>query len=218
MSKERSEAEKILSEYGRRLYDSHVSYFTDNSEPDQGITYRPVRARSARRIARRALILCAAMIFVLSLTVVVCSAMGLQIFNYQFDFKDGFIVITSHDDADGTHYYKPAYIVDGYEHEDTLTVGDMVIYSYVNQSTGEEYTIEEGTNKDAIIYIDNESYDTAKESYGGYEIVVHRSKTEPLIMVFMEKELTCISIAGDLSMDQIYSIIDSFVIDKDITK
>ena len=116
MSKHIAEAEKILAEYGRRMFESHARYF-DSNEIDNSecvVTYTHVSPRSSKRILKRALILCATMILIMSLTVVVCSALGLQIFNYKFDFRDGYIVITNLDEENGSYYYKPEYIADNY--------------------------------------------------------------------------------------------------------
>ena len=93
---------------------------------------------------------------------------------------------------------------------------DIVIYTYTDKETGLEYTIDESHTKESIVYIDNEGYDNYKEIYGEYELVVYRDQTSPRIIVYMEKEGTFIAINGQLSIDQIHSIIDSFVIDDSI--
>lgn len=83
MLKEKTEKEKILSQYGQRMFDSHVRYFSDADNANKEYTYAPMRVTSLRRSAKRALILCATLILAMSLAVVVCSALGLQIFNYK---------------------------------------------------------------------------------------------------------------------------------------
>ena len=216
MSKEKAEAERILTEYGRRMFDSHARYFSSADEISQTETYVPVRPRSTQRIAKRALILCATMILIMSLAIVAASALGLQIFNYKFDVKDGFIVITNLNEESGSYFYQPEYTADGYSYKDTLSIGDIVIYTYTDKETGLEYTIDESRTKESIVYIDNEGYDNYKEIYGEYELVVYRDQTSPRIIVYMEKEGTFIAINGQLSIDQIHSIIDSFVIDDSI--
>ncbi|MBQ3185419.1 MAG: DUF4367 domain-containing protein, partial [Firmicutes bacterium] len=151
----------------------------------------------------------------MSLTVVVCSALGLQIFNYQFDIKDGFIVITSLDEENGTCFYRPEYIADHYSYSDTVNLNDSILfYTYTNDDNGMEYTIEESISKDGIVYADNEGYDISKEAYGEYELIVFRDQTSPLIVVYMEKNGTYIAITGQLSMEEIHSIIDSLVVDE----
>ena len=215
MSKHTAEAEKILAEYGRRMFESHVRYF-DSNEVDNSekvVTYAHVRPRSSKRILNRALILCATMILIMSLTVVVCSALGLQIFNYKFDFRDGYIVITNIDEENGSYYYKPEYIADNYAYKDTLLLGEILIYTYTDDA-GKEYTIRENKTKNGIVYLDNEGYDTFKETYSEYELVVYRDQNSPRMIVYMEKNGTYIAITGELSMDQIHSIIDSLTIDK----
>ena len=217
MSKETAEAERILTEYGRLMFDSHARYFSSDVDVIQAKAYAPVRARSTKHIGKRALILCAAMILVMSLTVVVCSALGLQIFNYKFDIKDGFIVITNLDEENGTCYYRPEYIADHYSYSDTVNLNDSIVfYTYTNDDGGREYTIEESISKDSIVYADNEGYDISKEIYGEYELIVFRDQTSPLIVVYMEKNGTYIAITGQLSMEEIHLIIDSLVVDDSI--
>ena len=217
MSKETAEAERILTEYGRLMFDSHARYFSSDVDVIQAKAYAPVRARSTKHIGKRALILCAAMILVMSLTVVVCSALGLQIFNYKFDIKDGFIVITNLDEENGTCYYRPEYIADHYSYSDTVNLNDSIVfYTYTNDDNGLEYTIEESISKDGIVYADNEGYDISKEIYGEYELIVFRDQTSPLIVVYMEKNGTYIAITGQLSMEESHLIIDSLVVDDSI--
>ena len=217
MSKETAEAERILTEYGRLMFDSHARYFSCDVDVIQAKAYAPIRARSTKHIGKRALILCATMILVMSLTVVVCSALGLQIFNYKFDIKDGFIVITNLDEENGTCYYRPEYIADHYSYSDTVNLNDSIVfYTYTNDDNGLEYTIEESISKDGIVYADNEGYDISKEIYGEYELIVFRDQTSPLIVVYMEKNGTYIAITGQLSMEEIHLIIDSLVVDDSI--
>ena len=217
MSKETSEAERILTEYGRLMFDSHARYFSSDVDIIQAKAYAPIRARSTKHIGKRALILCATMILVMSLTVVVCSALGLQIFNYKFDIKDGFIVITSLDEENGTCFYRPEYIAAHYSYSDTVNLNDSIVfYTYTNDDNGLEYTIEESISKDSIVYADNDGFDINKETYGEYELIVFRDQTSPLIVVYMEKNGTYIAITGQLSMEQIHSIIDSLVVDESI--
>ena len=217
MSKETAEAERILTEYGRLMFDSHARYFSSDVDVIQAKSYAPVRVRSTKHIEKRALILCATMILVMSLTVVVCSALGLQIFNYKFDIKDGFIVITNLDEENGTCYYRPEYIADHYSYSDTVNLNDSIVfYTYTNDDNGLEYTIEESISKDGIVYADNEGYDISKEIYGEYELIVFRDQTSPLIVVYMEKNGTYIAITGQLSMEEIHLIIDSLVVDDSI--
>ena len=217
MSKETAEAERILTEYGRLMFDSHARYFSSDVDVIQAKSYAPVRVRSTKHIEKRALILCATMILVMSLAVVVCSALGLQIFNYKFDIKDGFIVITSLDEENGTCFYRPEYIADHYSYSDTVNLNDsFVFYTYTNDDNSLEYTIEESISKDGIVYADNEGYDISKEIYGEYELIVFREQTSPLIVVYMEKNGTYIAITGQISMEEIHLIIDSLVVDDSI--
>ena len=216
MSKEKAEAERILSEYGRRMFDSHARYFSSDDEVSQTETYVHVHPRSTRRVAKKAIILCATMILIMSLAVVTAAALGLQIFNYKFDIKDGFIVITNLNEDSGSYFYKPEYTPDGYSYTDTLSIGDVVIYTYTDNETALEYTIDESQTKESIVYLDNDGYDYSKEIHGEYELIVYRDQASPRIIVYMEKNGTFISITGQLSMDQIHQIIDSLVIDNSI--
>ena len=75
---------------------------------------------------------------------------------------------------------------------------------------------QQSISKDSIVYADNEGFDISKESYGEYELIVFRDQTSPLIVVYMEKNGTYIAITGQLSMEQIHSIIDSLVVDESI--
>ena len=167
-----------------------------------------------KRTAKRALILCAILILVMSLALAVCSALGLQIFNYKFDIKDGFIVITDLDDDDGNNFYRPEYIATGYAFKEVVPLGETTrYYIYENENNELEYTIEEGIDNDDVIYIDNDNYDVKKEVYSGYELIVYDDQTSPRIIVYLEKNGTYIAINGSLSMDEIHYIIDSFVVD-----
>lgn len=214
MSRYQTEASQILSEYGRRMYDSHVRYFSNSNKSSANYAYKPVRVRSVRRSIKRALILCAVLILVMSLALAVCSALGLQIFNYKFDIKDGFTVITNLSEEDGNHFYRPKYVAKGYVFKEVVPLGESTrYYIYENENDELEYTIEESINKDAVIYIDNENYDVQKEVYSGYELIVYDDQTSPRIILYMEKNGTYIAINGSLSIEEIHSIIDSFVVD-----
>lgn len=163
MSKYQIEAVQILSEYGRRMYDSHVIFFSGGNTSSSNYKYRPARIKSMQRTVKRALILCAILILVMSLALAVCSALGIQIFNYKFDIKDGFIVITNLDDEDGTHFYRPECVAMGYKFKEVVPLGESTrYYIYENENNELEYTIEEGISKDDVIYIDNENYDVQK--------------------------------------------------------
>ena len=72
------------------------------------------------------------------------------------------------------------------------------------------------SSKEHILGTDNEGYDISKEIYGEYELIVFREQTSPLIVVYMEKNGTYIAITGQLSMEEIHSIIDSLVVDDSI--
>ena len=192
MSKEQVEANRILSEYGRRMYDSHVRYFSGGYTASSNNIYRPARIKSMKRTAKRALILCAILILVMSLALAVCSALGLQIFNYKFDIKDGFIVITDLDDEDGNHFYRPEYIVPGYAFKEVVPLGDTTRY---------------------YIY-ENQNNEVHKEVYSGYELLVYDDQNSPRIIVYMEKNGTYIAMTGQLSMEEIHSIIESLVVDE----
>ena len=214
MSNKQIEAKRILSEYGRRMYDSRIRFFSVDNKASANNTYRSVRIKSSSHTVKRALILCAVLILVMSLTLAVCSALGLQVFNYKFDIKDGFIVITNIDDEDGAHFYRPKYVANGYVFKEVVPLGDSTrYYVYANKNNELEYTIEERTNKDDVIYIDNENYDVQKEVYSGYELIVYDDQTSSRIIVYMEKNGTYIAINGSLSIEEIHSIIDSFVVD-----
>lgn len=215
MPKEQIEATRILSEYGRRMYNSHIRFFSAGNTASANNIYRPARIKTFRSTVKRVLILCAVLILVMSLTLAVCSALGLQIFNFKFDIKDGFIVITNLDDEDGTHFYRPEYVAKGYEFKEVVLLGESTrYYIYENENNELEYTIEEGISKDDIIYIDNEDYDVHKEVYSGYELHVYTDRNSPRIIVYMEKNGTYIAINGPLTLEEIHSIIDSFVVDK----
>lgn len=214
MAKEVIEAEKILSEYGRRMYEAHITYFDvgNNSIPRED--YVPARKRSRRRSLRLSLILCAVLLLVLSLTITVCSALGLHLFNFKFDLKDGFIVITRTDNESGAHFYKPTYIADNYSFSETVELDDSErSYIYVDKDSNLDYVISESKDSDSTIYIDDEDYEKHKEYYNSYELVVFNDRTTSLLVVRLEIDNTYISISGHLTIDQIHSIIDSFEID-----
>ena len=214
MSRDKAESERILSEYGRRMFESHVDYFDVTDSYPAERQFISGRLNSVRRITKRALILCATLILVMSLAIGVCCALGLQIFNYKFDINDGFIVITRIDDEDGSHFYKPTYIADGYSFSEVESLDNTRrYYIYKDDANNLEYTISESTDSSEVIFIDNENYEQANEVYGSYELVVFEDRFSSLVVVYMEKEKTYISIGGHLTLDQIHSIIDSFEID-----
>ena len=214
MLKEKSEAEKILSQYGQRMFDSHVRYFSDADNANKEYTYTPMRVTSMRRSAKCALILCATLILAMSLAVVVCSALGLQIFNYKFDFQDGFIIITNLNEEPGINYYKPEYIVKDYHLKEIVPLGESSrYYVYVSNTGEQEYIIEESTSKDAIVYIDSEGYDVQNEIYGGHDLIIYCDQTSQKTITYLEKDGTFIAISGMLSVDEIHCIIDSLTLD-----
>ena len=213
--KDRAKPEQILKEYGRRMYNSHVQYFGKNQSSTDNSAYKPTRVKPSRFNVRRALILCATLILAMSLTAIVCSALGLQIFNYRFDFKNGFIVLTNLNDEKGSHFYKPKYIIDNYKLKEVIPLGEETrYYIYANEDAGLEYVIEESTSKDAIVYIDNDNYDVQKETYAGCELLVYRDRTNSRIIAYVEKDDTFMAISGFIELDDILLIIDSLTIDK----
>ena len=215
MQKDKAKAEQILKEYGQRMYDSHVRYFDVNLSSADKSAYKTTRVKPPRFNVRRALILCATLILAMALTAIVCSAMGLEIFNYKIEFKNGFIVLTNLNEDVGSHFYKPKHIIKNYKFKEVISLGEETrYYTYVNEGANLEYIIEENTSKDGLIYIDNENCDVRKETYGGYDIQIHSDRSSPYIIAYFQKEDTFIAISGYIELDDILSIIDSLVIDK----
>lgn len=211
MSSSRRESSKILKEYGKRLFEAHASYF--NAEEQQSSS-TPIFARSSRRIARRALVLCAVLILVMALAVVICSAFGIQLFNYRFDYRDGHIIITSLEAENGQHFYIPDYVVSGYTFDDVVESAEATrFYVFISEDGKSSYIVEEGFDNKTVIYADNDGYDESTIIYKEYELKVFKDKSSSFINVYLEKGGTFISIQGDLSIEQIYTIIDGLIVD-----
>lgn len=211
MSSSRREANKILKEYGKRLFEAHSSYF--NAEEQQSSSI-PVYARSSRRIVRRALLLCAVLILVMALAVGICSAFGIQLFNYRFDYRDGHVIITRLEAENGQHFYIPDYVVPGYTSDGVFESGSVTrFYVFTSEDGKSSYIVEEGFDNKTVIFADNDDYDENTIIYKEYELKVFKDKSSPFINVYLEKGGTFISIQGDLSIEQIYTIIDSLVVD-----
>ena len=220
MTKGKEEAEKILTEYGRKMFDSHARYFSADNDTFGEHVYTYVSKGVIRRTAKHTLILCAALILLMSLTVVVSSALGFQLFDYNFNVKDGFTILTKKNEEEGSHFYKPQYTVPGYSFKEAFFTGDSIItYRYTNDadelSPEAEYSIDESTDKQSKVYIDNDGCDESKEMHREYELLIHDYRDSELIAVYFEKDGTFITITGNLSIEEVHSIIDSFVIDED---
>ena len=214
-NRELTEAEQLLTAYGRRMYESRANYFDAANYPSVKKEFFPVRRKPLRNTAKRIMILCATLLLVMALAVIACSALGLQIFNYNFDIKDGFIVITRIDDDTGSHFYKPEYTVDNYSLVETVNLdATRRYYIYEDKNRNLDYTVSESTSSQELLFIDNEHYKQETEIYNSYELVLFKDLNSPLLVVYMEKDNTYISISGHLTLEQIHSIIDSFTIDK----
>lgn len=211
MPSSRREANRILREYGKRLFEAHANYF--NSEAMYS-SYAHVHAKSSRRIAKRALTLCAVLILIMALAVAVCSAFGIHLFNYKFDYRDGHIIITSTEEKSGNHFYVPNYTVPGYTSDGIVESGESTrFYSFTSEDSKSSYVIEEGFDRKTILYVDNDGYDESTIIYQEYELKVFKDQSDPFINVYLEKDGTFISIQGNISLEEVYSIIDSLVVD-----
>jgi len=200
-------ANRILKEYGKRMFEAHSDYFKVEQNHS---SFTPVHARCSRRTAKRALVLCAVLILVFAVAVAVCSALGVNLFNFRFDYRDGYIVITGNEEDSGQCFYTPEYVVPGYTLNDVVTLGDNNrFYEFTSEDGKSSYIIEEGISNNTIRYVDNEGYDESTVLYGDYELKVFQEQSGPNIIVYLEKNGTYISIHGDLSLDQVYSIIDN---------
>lgn len=212
MSSSRREANRILKEYGKKLFEAHADYF---SSEEMHSSFSHVHAKPSRRIARRALILCAVLILVMALAVAVCSAFGIHLFNYKFDYRDGHIVITSIEEKNGNHFYYPNYTVPGYTPDGIVELGESTrFYSFTSEDGESSYVIEEGFDNKTVLYVDNDGYDESTIIYHEYELKVFMDQSDSFINVYLEKNGTFISIQGSISLEEVYSIIDSLVVDK----
>lgn len=211
MSSSIREANRILKEYGKRLFEAHADYF-NSEEMHPSSAY--IHAKPPRRIARRALILCAVLILVMALAVAVCSAFGIHLFNYRFDYRDGHIIITSIEEKSGNYFYVPNYTVPGYTSDGIVESGESTrFYSFISEDGKSSYLIEEGFDRNTILYVDNDGYDESTIIYQEYELKVFKDQSDSFINVYMEKDGTFISIQGSISLEEVYSIIDSLVVD-----
>ena len=141
-------------------------------------------------------------------------ALGLKLFNFSFNFKDGFMIVKSQDDENGKHFYKPQFIVEGY-HFDTVHIQDKYtrFYIYSSDTDASYYTVDEGLNKDTIRYIDNEGYRKTEKTHGQYQLIIFQDDSSPKTKAYFEMDKTYICISGDLTIEQIKKIIDSLEID-----
>ena len=215
MSNTKQKAETILKKLGMKAYQSHVNYFStkDNCSTSQHIY---AKKSSFRQLAKRAMLVCAILVLIMALTLVVCDALGLSLFNFSFSFKDGFMVVKSKDDESGKHFYKPEYIAEGY-HFDTIHIQDKYTRFYIYSSDKDDsyYTVDEGLSKDTIRFIDDEGYTNTKKTHGQYQLIIYESDFSPKLKVYFEKDKTYVCVSGDLTLEQVQKIIDSLKIDSE---
>lgn len=213
VSNDISKAAIILKELGVKAYQSHVNYFITNcdcSTPKHTYT----KVTSFRKLVKRALLVCAILILVMALTLIVCNALGLKLFNFSFSLKDGFMIVKSQESENGKHFYKPEYVVEGY-HFDTVHIQDDYtrFYIYSSDKEGSYYTVDEGLHKDTIRYIDDEGYRKTEKTHGQYQLIIYQSDSSPKMKVYFEIDKTYVCISGDLTIEQVQRIIDSMKID-----
>ena len=215
MSNTKQKAETILKKIGMKAYQSHVNYFStkDNCSTSQHIY---AKKSSFRQLAKRAMLVCAILVLIMALTLVVCDALGLSLFNFSFSFKDGFMVVKSKDDESGKHFYKPEYIAEGY-HFDTVHIQDKYTRFYIYSSDKDDsyYTVDEGLSKDTIRFIDDEGYTNTEKTHGQYQLIIYESDFSPKLKVYFEKDKTYVCVSGDLTLEQVQKIIDSLEIDSE---
>ena len=208
-------ADTILEDLGMEAYQSHVSFFSTN---DACSTTKHVytKASSFKQLAKRAMLVCAILILVMALTLIVCDALGLKLFNFSFNFKDGFMIVKSQDDENGKHFYKPQFIVEGY-HFDTVHIQDKYTRFYIYSSDKDDsyYTVDEGLSKDTIRFIDDEGYTNTEKTHGQYQLIIYESDSSPKLKVYFEKDKTYVCISGDLTIELAQKIIDSLKIDSE---
>ena len=213
MSTGTREANRLLKSYGKKLFDAHAEYLYTANTPAPAHSQTRYR-KSARRIA----IVFAALILIMALTLAVCNALGIQLFNFHFDKQQGFTIIKSMETEKAPRYYKALYVAKGYEIDPTVIANhDFVIYDYKSVNEDKYYTISEGTNKNSIWYVDSDGYKESKEVYGEYELYIYMSTEGLENIVLFEKDKTYISIIGNLSIEEFHAIIDSLVPVLDIT-
>ena len=201
-------ANKILKTYGKAMFDSHVTYMDDatNDTPLAPSPSVPRRRFSFRRVA----IVCLVLILCFAMAMVVCDALGIQIFNFNFDQKKDHAVLTSKNTQDGEKYYKPSFIVKGYHLDDVIDTGSALRdYSYEKGDSNVYYTVSETTSTKTRLYIDTEGYDHEKIVHGEYDVRLYKDQHSPLVIAYLQKDNTYISIQGKLSEDDVFKIIDS---------
>ena len=215
VSNTKQKAETILKKIGMKAYQSHVNYFStkDNCSTSQ---HSYAKKSSFRQLAKRAMLVCAILVLIMALTLVVCDALGLSLFNFSFSFKDGFMVVKSKDDESGKHFYKPEYIAEGY-HFDTVHIQDKYTRFYIYSSDKDDsyYTVDEGLSKDTIRFIDDEGYTNTEKTHGQYQLIIYESDSSPKLKVYFEKDKTYVCISGDLTIELAQKIIDSLKIDSE---
>ena len=213
MKKSKRQSKRILKAYGKALRKSRVAYMTgieSTHETVNAFTYSRPRLH-----LRRVIIVVLIAIMMFSATIIVCDALGIHLFNFQIFNKIGHAILINQDKNDGQSFYRPKYVIRGYELDDVISPSDVMrTYSYKRKGENLYYTVDETVSKDTRIDVNTEDQEIEKLVYNEIEIRVFRDKKYGTITAYMLYDGTYISISGNLTKQQIFKIIDGLEPDK----
>lgn len=211
MIKERVRSQRILKQYGKALYHSHISS-VDNYLGDIDISNEVFHISSGvrgyyHRFLRRTVLVILILIFTFALTITICSALEIELSNITFIQKKGYAVLQNHNKNGGCVYYAPTYTAKGYRHYDTSKDKQMgITYTYVNKKN-QNYTIVIDSSKGGKTSITTENTIKSTGHVGESEVVYYENKNDGSILVLLQKRNTLIYIMGYLNRAEIDKII-----------
>lgn len=209
--KTRKTTEMILKRFGEELFDSHVAY-VDAAYSMQN-TISPNSFRFHKRIFRRVLYACVLIIILLAMTVTVCGALGINLFDFHFDQRPGHAFLIKDNDDNGRTFFRPDYIAKGYHFDkiEDLDVGTR-IYAYVNED-GQRYSIQEEQDPSTTIDINTEDNDVEEMIIGDTEVRLYYWRADSSRSAYFVKENTFCIVHGFISKREIVAIIESMRVD-----
>ena len=205
-------SEKILKNFGVELFDSHVTYVDGFSMKRNVLS--PEHFRLRKYSIRRLAYICVIIILLLAMTVAVCGALGINIFNFHYDHRPGHAFLLKDNDESGKDFYRPDYVVDGYRFDgiEELDKGTR-IYAYVNEEN-QYYSIQEERDASVTIDINTEDCDIEEKIVGDIEVKFYHWRTDSSCSAYFVKNNTFFIIHGCISQSEMISIINSLKLDR----
>ena len=205
------QSKDILKAFGREVFDSHVRYVDSFQPLHEGTA--PAKFRWRRQTLRRTAYVCILVALLFAMTLAVCSALGIQIFNFHFEQKPGHSFLIRNDDEDGQLFFQPGYTAKGYHLAEVQDLAPGTrIYSYVNDE-GVYYSITEEQDADATIDINTEDCDTERIIIGDLEVRMYYWHADGSSSAYFLKDKTYFTLHGYLGRDEMISVIKSFAPD-----